>query len=123
MGRNILLVVACMLVSDWANVFLKLGAARTTFTLSWSGIVAGATEPFLVAGFLLYAAGMLLWLRVLAQYPFGAAMMIFSLHYLHLMVLARFVFKEAITWRMWAGAVFVMLGVALFTSGAPAKQP
>jgi drug/metabolite transporter (DMT)-like permease len=124
MWRNILLIVVCMLVSDWANVLLKLGATRTGFTPSVQGIVGCLTDPLLMAGLALYGAGMLLWIMVLAQNRFSAVVMLFSLHYIHLMLLARFVFKEPITWRMWAGAIFVMLGVGLYSSGAvPVKQP
>jgi len=82
------------------------------------------TNPQLVIGLLLYAAGMLLWIMVLAQNRFSAVIMIFSIHYIHLMLLSRFVFKEPITWNMWAGAILVMLGVGLYSSsGLSLKQP
>jgi drug/metabolite transporter (DMT)-like permease len=124
MWGNILLIVVCILVSDWANVLLKLGATRIGFTPSVRGIVRHWTDPLLLAGLVLYGAGMLLWIVVLAQNRFSTVVMLFSLHYIHLMLLARFVFKEPITWRMWAGAIFVMLGVGLFSAGAvPVKQP
>jgi drug/metabolite transporter (DMT)-like permease len=124
MWRNVVLIVVCMLVSDWANVFLKLGATRIAFTPSLKGVVGIATNPQLMVGLLLYAAGMLLWITVLSQNRFSAVIMIFSIHYLHLMLLSRFVFKEPITWNMWAGAVFVMLGVGLYSGGGfLVKQP
>ena len=124
MWRNVLLILVCMVVSDWANVFLKLGATRIGFTLSLQGIVGMLTNPQLLAGLLLYGAGMLLWIMVLAQNRFSAVIMLFSIHYIHLMLLSRFVFKEPITWNMWAGAIFVMLGVGLYSSGGvPLKQP
>jgi drug/metabolite transporter (DMT)-like permease len=116
MTRNILLIVVCMLISDWANVLLKLGASQLSFTPTVSKIVAAATNPFVVGGFLLYGAGVLLWLTVLAQNRFGAVVVFFSIHYIHLMLLSRFVFKEPITWNMWAGALFIMVGVALFSA-------
>ena len=118
MWRNVVLIVVCMLVSDWANVFLKLGATKVGFTPSIDGILRIFTDAHLVAGFVLYAAGMLLWLTVLAQNRFSAVIIIFSIHYIHLMLLARFVFKEPITWNMWAGAFFVMLGVGLYSGGS-----
>ena len=124
MWRNVLLIVVCMLVSDWANVFLKLGATRVGFTPTLDGMIALATNPQLMIGFLLYAAGMVLWIMVLAENRFSAAIMIFSIHYIHLMLLARFVFKEPITWNMWAGAILVMLGVGLYSySGVRIEQP
>ena len=124
MWRNVFLIVVCMLVSDWANVFLKLGASRIGFTPTIEGIVAMVTNPQLMLGFLLYAAGMLLWIMVLAENRFSAVIMIFSIHYIHLMLLARFVFKEPITWNMWAGAILVMLGVGLYSySGVRLEQP
>jgi drug/metabolite transporter (DMT)-like permease len=124
MWRKVLLIVVCMVVSDWANVLLKAGATGIGFTLSLHGIADLLTHPLLMAGLLLYAAGMLLWIMVLARNRFSTVMMIFSLHYIHLMLLSRFIFKEPITWRMWAGTFFVMCGVGLYSSGAaPIEQP
>ena len=117
MWRNVVLILVCMLVSDWANVFLKLGATRVGFSPSLQGLLGIVTNPYLLAGFTLYGAGMMLWLTVLAQNRFSAVIVIFSIHYIHLMLLSRFVFKEQITWNMWAGAAFVMLGVGLYSSG------
>jgi drug/metabolite transporter (DMT)-like permease len=124
MWRNVVLIVVCMLVSDWANVFLKLGATKVGFTPSIDGILRIVTDAHLIAGFVLYGAGMLLWLTVLAQNRFSAVIIIFSIHYIHLMLLARYVFKEPITWNMWAGTIFVMLGVGLYSGGGLlVKQP
>ena len=124
MWRNVVLILACMLVSDWANVFLKLGATRIAFVPSLQGFRDMLTNPQLIAGFVLYGAGMLLWLTVLAQNRFSAVIVIFSIHYIHLMLLSRFVFKEQITWNMWAGAIFVMIGVGLYSAGGSVlKQP
>ena len=124
MWRNVALIVVCMLVSDWANVFLKLGATQIGFVPSRQGFLAMMTNPQLLLGFVLYAAGMLLWLTVLAQNRFSAVIVIFSIHYIHLMLLSRFVFKEQITWNMWAGAIFVMIGVGLYSAGGSlVKQP
>ena len=124
MWRNVVLIVVCMLVSDWANVFLKLGATQIGFTPSVKGIVGIATNPSLMAGLILYGAGMLLWLTVLSQNRFSAVIVVFSIHYIHLMLLSRFVFKEQISWNMWAGAIFVMIGVGLYSAdGLLVKQP
>jgi drug/metabolite transporter (DMT)-like permease len=124
MWRNVLLIIVCMLVSDWANVFLKLGATQVGFTPSVKGALAIVTNPSLLAGLVLYGAGMLLWLTVLAQNRFSAVIVIFSIHYLHLMLLSRFVFKEQISWNMWAGAIFVMIGVGLYSAESlMTKQP
>ena len=57
---------------------------------------------------------MVFWLTVLDKNEFGWVMAFFSLHYVHLMLLARFVFKEPITWNMWAGTFFIVAGVCLF---------
>ena len=124
MWRNALLIFTCMLISDWANVLLKLGASRQGFALSAGKILGIFSNPYLVSGFILYGAGMLLWLAVLSQNRFSTVIIIFSVHYLHLMLLSRFVFKEPITWNMWAGAAFVMIGVGLFSAGGfLLKQP
>ena len=124
MWRNVVLIIVCMLVSDWANVFLKLGATQIAFVPSLQGFRALLTNPQLLMGFVLYGAGMLLWLTVLAQNRFSAVIVIFSIHYIHLMLLSRFVFKEQITWNMWAGAIFVMIGVGLYSAGGSVlKQP
>ena len=116
MWRNVVLIIVCMLVSDWANVFLKLGATRAAFVPSVKGILGIATNPQLLIGLVLYAVGLLLWLTVLAQNRFSAVIMIFSIHYIHLMLLSRFVFKEPISWNMWVGTIFVMLGVGLYSA-------
>ena len=124
MWRNALLIFTCMIISDWANVLLKLGTARSGLVLTAGRIIAIATNPYLVSGFLLYGSGMLLWLMVLSQNRFSTVIIVFSVHYIHLMLLSRFVFKEPITWNMWAGAAFVMIGVGLFSAGGfLVKQP
>ena len=124
MWRNAVLIVVCMLVSDWANVFLKLGATRTGFVPSVKGVLGIATNPQLMTGLVLYGVGMLLWLTVLAQNRFSAVIIVFSIHYIHLMLLSRFVFKEPISWNMWVGVLFIMVGVGMYSAdGFLTKQP
>jgi drug/metabolite transporter (DMT)-like permease len=116
MARKVLLIIVCMLVSDWANVLLKLGATRDSFVVSASKILGIFSNPYLLGGFFLYGLGMMLWLTVLSQNKFSTVIVFFSIHYIHLMLLSRFVFKEPISWNMWAGAVLIVLGVGLFSA-------
>jgi drug/metabolite transporter (DMT)-like permease len=114
MAKNILLMLTCMLVSDWANVLLKLGVEQTGVGLSWEKILAMVSNPWLLSGVALYGGGMFLWLTVLEKNEFGFVMAFFSLHYVHLMLLAKYVFHEPIRWNMWLGTLMIVLGVGMF---------
>jgi drug/metabolite transporter (DMT)-like permease len=117
--KSAALIVTCMLISDWSNVLLKLGAMRDEFAPTVPKILGLATNPYFVVGLFLYIIGMVLWLTVLAQHRFSTATMLFSLHYLHLMVLSRWVFHEPIRWNMWAGTILIVAGVAMFALPGP----
>ena len=114
MAKSALLLLTCMMISDWANVLLKLGVNKTEVGFTADKIWALMTNPWLIGGFALYASGMVFWLIVLEKHEFGAIMAFFSLHYVHLMLLARFVFNEPIKWNMWLGTLFIVMGVGLF---------
>jgi len=116
MGKNILLLLTCMLISDWANVLLKLGVDSTAFGLSAEKVWAMLTNPVLLGGFALYGMGMVLWLTVLGGNKFSTVMIFFSLHYVHLMLLARFVFDEPIRWPQWLGTFLIVLGVGVYSA-------
>ena len=114
MAKNILLMLTCMLISDWANVLLKLGVEQTSVGLSAEKLWAMVTNPWLLGGVALYGGGMLLWLTVLEKNDFGFVMAFFSLHYVHLMFLAKYVFHEPIRWNMWLGTLCIVVGVGMF---------
>ena len=73
------------------------------------------TNPFVIAGVMLYGVGSFLWLVLLSRvdlsflYPFGA------LEYVLIFLVARFILHEKVKRaRIW-GVVFILIGIYILT--------
>jgi undecaprenyl phosphate-alpha-L-ara4N flippase subunit ArnE len=91
-------------------------SGQTFFKLGATGIASSASRfrtPLLwvLAGLIVYVVEIFVWLRVLAIAPLTLAAPIASLNYIGVVLAGRYLFREHITPRQWAGSVLVMLGV------------
>ena len=80
----------------------------------WKGVFS---SPLLWAGIATYVVELGLWLAVLANAPLNFVFPLASLGYVGVMLASRFVLKEVISPRRWAGALLITLGVAVVYIG------
>ncbi len=80
----------------------------------WKGVFS---SPLLWAGIATYVVELGLWLAVLANAPLSFVFPLASLGYVGVMLASRFVLKEMISPRRWAGALLITLGVAVVYIG------
>ena len=102
-----------ILLSSIAQIFQKFAAIQLNET--------GASllkSPYLWLSFTCLGLGLLLWLVVLSELSVSQAYPMLSLSYIAVMLLARWLFKEPVPARHWAGAVLIILGVSCLMGGA-----
>ncbi|MDD9905760.1 MAG: EamA family transporter [Rhodospirillaceae bacterium] len=65
----------------------------------------------------LYGVCTLLWIFALKHVPLSIAYSLFSLSFIIVPTLSYFILNEPVTWRIYAGGAFILLGVTvIFTS-------
>ena len=102
-----ILLLASVACDVFGQTFFKLGAmgiargpSRSLMSTLWLG-----------AGLLIYVVEIFVWLRVLSIAPLTLAAPIASLNYIGVVLAGRWLFRERIASRQWAGSAFVTLGV------------
>ena len=103
------------------QLWFKLGLMRLPekqasdhIGIFWKGVFS---SPLLWAGIASYVVELGLWLAVLANAPLSFVFPLASLGYVGVMLASRFVLKEVISPRRWAGALLITLGVAVVYIG------
>ena len=76
------------------------------------------SSPLLWGGIASYALELGVWLAVLANAPLSLVFPLASLSYCGVVLASRFVLKETVSPRRWAGALLIAFGVALVYMGA-----
>lgn len=103
------------------QLFFKLGATAAPVGLG-EGIrphlIGFVSNVWLQAGLLTYAVELVIWLRILAEVPVSIAFPVASLNFLGVALASRFVLREELDWRQWAGTGLVTIGVALVAGSA-----
>jgi len=75
-------------------------------------------NPWLLSGIAIYCVEIVTWLQILERAPLSVAFPIASLNYCGILLASRFILKETVTARRWAGAVLITLGVIIVGAGA-----
>lgn len=114
-GAYALLAVS-ILCSSLAQVFQKRAAADWGRHTGSPLALLFTPNVLLSAGLL--GIGLLFWLAVLQTLPLSMAYPLLSVSYVVVMLLARWLFAEAIPWQRWLGTGFIMLGVGLLVGAA-----
>jgi drug/metabolite transporter (DMT)-like permease len=91
-------------------------SGQTLFKLGAMGIASGPSRSlvptlWIGAGLVVYVVEIFVWLRVLAIAPLTLAAPIASLNYIGVVLASRWLFRERIAPRQWAGSALVTLGV------------
>ncbi len=101
-GMTILLILLSILLEIAKQLCFKAGAHRPEkFYNAWIWL-----------GIILWAAEVLVWIRVLQLAPLSVAFPMMSLCYAGLPLASRWLLGEQVTPRQWAGIALITLGVA-----------
>ena len=73
----------------------------------WTRIL---TEPYVILGFVLYAAASILWLRVLSELEMSQAYPLISLSYAFSLVIGHWLFDDTLSFARIAGVIFIIIG-------------
>lgn len=68
-------------------------------------------NPWLMGGISALGCGMLCWLGVLYRVPLSLAYPMLSLNFVLVAMAARWIFKEALSWRYLGGLILIMAGI------------
>jgi len=107
MTPELLILLAVSVSCDvLGQTFFKLGAVGLA-----SGTALRTPMLWVLTGLIVYVVEIFVWLRVLAIAPLTLAAPIASLNYIGVVLAGRYLFRERIVPRQWAGSALVMLGV------------
>jgi drug/metabolite transporter (DMT)-like permease len=113
---NLLLLLAVVLLST-SQVLQKVGAARRLAGRQRpSEWLAALFSPELLAAIVCIVAGTALWLAVLYRMDVSRAFPFLSLTTVIVMVASRFLLREPVSLRRWAGVLLIAGGIALVAS-------
>jgi small multidrug resistance pump len=96
-----------ILLGAFGQLFLKNGAERSASTFHQ------LSDPFTIAGLLVYALSALLYLISLRKLPLSIAFPSVSLSYVAVAVASHFLWQEPLGWLQMGGMAFILLGVTL----------
>ena len=124
-GWSFLLI--SLFLSDSAHALLKTGVDKVGgVRLQVGGILNSLlkvfSSPYVLLGVACYGIGFVLWLRVLGNQEFLKVMMYSKVHYVFILLLSVFYFRETITPLRGVGVFVILLGVAIFAMGEPSVE-
>ncbi len=116
------LILLSVTISAAAQIVLKHGMSMPTVQLAGSHgfgaqLIAAMTNGHVLLGFLLYGAGAVLWLGVLARVDVGQAYPFVGLGFILTMIFGVLILGETINLSRALGTLLVMLGVILVARG------
>lgn len=121
MGIHPLFVAfASICFSVLAQFFLKVGSGRAAAIVTDSGspsllrlLVTSLFQPAVIAGFVLYGAGAVLWLYVLARWDVSKAYPLVGFGFVLTLIFGAVCFGERVTWERVAGCLLICAGLVL----------
>lgn len=108
------LIVLCIVAEIAREIFFKIGVMKDEadpVEKSWLWMVV--SSPWIVAGLVLWAIEIVIWIKVLETTPLHIAFPIMSLIYVGLPIASQTFLKEKMTGRQWGGAALICAGVAV----------
>ncbi|MBL7005100.1 MAG: hypothetical protein ISR69_13870 [Gammaproteobacteria bacterium] len=112
------LAVLSIVMSVFAQFLLKkgmmIGKSNQSFTdiYSLDGFYQIVTNIYIMAGFMLYGLGAVVWLGVLSKWDVSKAYPLVGLGFM-LTVIIGFMLGEQVTWIRFMGVVMISVGVWL----------
>ncbi|RJO62769.1 MAG: multidrug transporter [Dehalococcoidia bacterium] len=95
-----------VLLGSFGQLCMKIGA-------SGSSLGKALLCPYTIAGFFLYGASSLFWLRVLSELPLSTAYPMLALNFTLVLLLSVLALKEPISAVKCVGTVLIVLGVVM----------
>lgn len=120
MNLYIIYILISVLGSALGQILLKKGMLQLgPLTLQseqlWSSLLRMATNPFVIIGLLIYAAGTVFWLAALSSVDLGFAYSFASLSYIVMLVASWQLFNENISPLRLLGVLVISVGVFLIS--------
>lgn len=113
-GRQLGLILACVLLGAVGGVLLKAGAVNVDYTRGGAAALRDAlTEPLLVAGVLLYAVPLVGYVLLLKTVPLSVLQPVLALTYVVTPLLGRVFYAEQVPPLRWAGIAVIVAGVVI----------
>jgi drug/metabolite transporter (DMT)-like permease len=110
------LILLSVLLTAGGQLFFKQGMAHINQSHGKAPLIQqiayGLLNGSVMAGFVLFGAGAILWLGVLAKEEVSYAYPISSLGYIVVLLGSYFLFQETISWARIIGILLIILGVA-----------
>jgi drug/metabolite transporter (DMT)-like permease len=92
------------------QVLFKL-ASEQAGSVSASGLIGLAANPYLLAALAIYGLGTIIWIFVLKAVPLNYAYPFMALTFCVVPLLAMWVLGEPLTWKIAAGTGLIMAGL------------
>jgi drug/metabolite transporter (DMT)-like permease len=105
---NIILIIAIsitVLVETLEQLMFKASAKYEKFR-----------HHFMISGIVLHVVQILSWFFVLALIPLNKAILALAATYITIALASKYIFKEQVTKRGWAGILAIAAGLILITS-------
>ncbi len=118
---TLLLIFGSVLLSAFAQMFLKLGVTRADGTNSGSALSelgSMLASPLVLVGLGLYGAGALLWLFVLGKVPLSVAYPFVGAGFIVTAIIAVVLLGEQFTASRAAGTLLIAIGCVLVARSA-----
>lgn len=114
----LLLLIPAILFSTTGELLFKLGMNRIGgFEFSADAIRAVLPRillnPLIWLGFLGFGLGAVFWLAVLSRVPLSLAYPILALSYFVVVIEARLILRERVTWQRLLGVGVIVVGVVI----------
>lgn len=116
--NTFLIACASIAFSVAAQFMLKIGmvnaraAASAARSSGWDSLLSAAAQPAVWAGFALYGAGAIVWLRVLAEWDVSRAYPLVGLGFVATACIG-IAMGEAVSLQRFAGVALICAGVYL----------
>lgn len=114
----LLLILSSVALSAAAQLLLKIGSAASKSSAAGDKIMAFATSPHILGGFVLYGLGAILWIFVLAKLPLSVAYPFVGLGFIFTMLLGGIVLGEDLSPLRVGGTLCVVIGCVLVATSA-----
>ena len=96
------------------EICFKLAANKSDQQLQNSNYLLQLfSAPLIWGGFLCWGVEIVSWIMVLSRAPLSIAFPLMSLCYCGMIFASKYVLKETVTKRKWAGVALITMGVAL----------
>ena len=118
--RNLMLILGAVLLGVVGQLSMKHGMTKVKMVTAGVGdlvvsLARALTQPFVTAGFVLYAISALAWLIVLSRVELSFAYPMISVGYIAVVLLSRVIFHEHVSFIRLLGTFVICLGVVLIS--------